>query len=198
VEITILPAQDNNPEADTPADVIQRLETNSQDEDIVQAAGMPASSDFSFSTNRPSDLPPVNDDTGEEFPLVFVLLGILGLVLVLITVYAWRKFIQRRYALRNANVSSSGVKLNADGSVVVHKIRADMADSRADTPSTTQNDSYITPRDVLTIHEQRVSIDEHSNDINVPIAAPVIAASGSRYSVLAKPVDTAAEDDFEY
>jgi hypothetical protein len=66
VEITILPVADNNPEAETYADVLERLETNSKSDDAKENAGAP--SGFSVLT----DLRVVDDEeeAGIDFPLV--------------------------------------------------------------------------------------------------------------------------------
>jgi hypothetical protein len=152
VEITILPVADNNPEADTPADVMERLKTNSKDDDAKETTG------FNFSTNRPKHLPSVakSESAGsDDFPLLPVLLGISGFLLLLIAVYCLRRQIQKRYELKSTASTvkmRSVVRVGADGSVRVHKMQMDTATNCESTPP---------PVDDL-------------NDINVPDAsAPV-------------------------
>jgi hypothetical protein len=148
VEITILPVADNNPEADTPADVLERLETNSKDEDARKDAG--ATSGFTVSSNRPTDLRVVDDEEegGSDFPLVLVLLGILGFFVLLVAVYALRRHIQKRYALQSmGDGSASVVKMGADGSVTVHKMKMETDTASADSKENRSRsiDNEITP-----------------------------------------------------
>jgi hypothetical protein len=166
VEITILPVADNNPEADTPADVLERLETNSKDEDAKENAGAP--SGFSVSTSRPNDLRVVDDEEegGSDFPLVLVLLGILGFFILLVAVYALRRHIQKRYALQSiGNGRPSVVKMGADGSVTVHKMKMDTDTVTANSEENRSRDigNEITPP---VDRERRLTVLPDINDLD--------------------------------
>jgi hypothetical protein len=177
VEITILPVADNNPEADTPADVLERLETNSKDDDAKENAGAP--SGFSVSTKRPTDLRVVDDEEegGSDFPLVLVLLGILGFVLLLVAVYALRKQIQKRYALQSmGDGRASVVKMGADGSVTVHKMKMETDTATADSKENRSRsiDNEITPpvdRERRPTVLPDINDLDNLNDIHVPGSA---------------------------
>jgi hypothetical protein len=191
-ELTILPIADNNPDADTPADVMQRLETNSKDDDAKETGG------FNFSTDRPTDLPSVANNAsagGDDFPLLPVLLGISGFLLLLIAVYCLRRHIQKRYELKGSastgNMHSS-VRLGADGSVMMHRMQADTVtavDSKSkEDRSRSINDEIIPPVD----RERRSTVHQDPDDLNdihvpaasVPGLATKISPSGARITVM--------------
>jgi hypothetical protein len=180
VELTILPVADNNPDADTPATVMQRLKTNSKDDDAKSTAG------FSFSTDRPTDLPSVSDDAGgNDFPLLPVLLGISGFLLLLIAMYCLRRHIQKRYELGSASNMHSSVRLGADGSVRVHKMQMDTAtaiDSKSkDYRSRSINREISPPVDPERRSTVLPDLDD-LNDIHVPAASAPGFVSDNNFS----------------
>jgi hypothetical protein len=157
----------------SPADVLERLETNSKDDDARIDAGVPTG--FDVSTNRPTELRVIDDEDegGGDFP---VLLCILGFVLLLVAVYALRKQIEKRYALQSmGDGRASLVKMGADGSVMVHKMKME------------------------TDTEKRWSI---GNDITPPVdrerRATVLPDINDLYNFNDIHVPAATEDDFEY
>jgi hypothetical protein len=191
-ELTILPVPDNSPGADTPATVLQRLESNSKNDDARETGG------FNFSTDRPTDLPSVGNDAGaggDDFPLLPVLLGISGFLLLLIAVYCLRRHIQKRYELKGSpgasNVHSS-VRLGADGSVMMHKMHVDTAtdvkSKSKDQRSRSIDDEITPPVD----RERRPTVLPNLNDLNdihvpatsTPGCATKIAPSGARITVM--------------
>jgi hypothetical protein len=202
VEITILPVADNNPKADTPSDVLERLETNSKDDDARKDAGV--HSGFYVSTTRPTELPVVDDDEdegGSDFPLVLVLLGILSFVLLLVAMYALRKHIQKRYALEGTgNGRVAVVNIGADGAVVVHKIMVNTAtvESQSGQDRNRSVDNEITPP---VDRERRATLLPDLDDLNdMHVPAPAVATkntpSGGRINVMHhKSIDIPVEEE---
>jgi hypothetical protein len=148
-ELTIFPAADNKPDADTPTDMLECITAILKDDDAKKRAGVPPG--FFVSTDRPKDLPPVDDaDSGDAFPLVPVLLGIVGLGLILMAACVWRKFISQTYALKDGAGATGSVMMGADGAVLFHSTQRDTASSAG-----AKNEKY-----------QRRSID---NDVTLPV-----------------------------
>jgi hypothetical protein len=129
---------------------------------------------------------------------------------LLVAVYALRRHIQKRYALQSmGNGNTSVVKMGADGSVTVHKMKMDKDTDTADSKETRSRsiDNEITPpvnRERCPTVLPDINDLDNLNDIHVPDAsAPVfntnISPSGTRITVMYhKPIVVEDfDEDFE-